>query len=93
MVLPDVRYRGSAPKRQFFDDLLTRMRAVPAFDQVTAVSALPMSPLGVQFESVDFTIDGLEAASPSERPHAAYRAVMPGYFDAMAIPVREGRDV
>ena len=90
VVLPDVRYRGSAPKRQFFDDFLTRMRAVPAFDHVTAVSALPMSPLGVQF-SLDFTIDGLEAASPSERPRAAYRAVMPGYFEAMAIPVREGR--
>jgi len=90
VVLPDVRYRGTAPKRQFFDDFLARMRAVPAFDHVTAVSALPMSPLGVQF-SLDFTIDGLDAASPSERPRAAYRAVMPGYFEAMGIPVQEGR--
>ena len=66
------------------------MRAVPAFDQVAAVSALPMSPLGVQFE-LDFTIDGLAAASPSERPRAQYRAVMPGYFEAMKIPIRDGR--
>jgi len=44
----------------------------------------------VQFE-LDFTIDGLAASSPSERPRAAYRAVMPGYFEAMAIPVRTGR--
>jgi putative ABC transport system permease protein len=90
VVLPDVRYRGSAPKRQFFDDFLAGMRAVPGFGTVAAVSALPMSPLGVQFE-LDFTIDGLEAASPSERPRAQYRGVMPGYFEAMAIPVREGR--
>jgi putative ABC transport system permease protein len=90
VVLPDVRYRGGPPKRQFFDGLLTRMRAVRGFDQVSAVSALPMSPLGVQFE-LNFTIDGLEAASPSERPRARYRAVMPGYFEAMAIPLRSGR--
>jgi hypothetical protein len=38
-----------------------------------------MSPLGVQFE-LDFSVDGLAAASPSERPRAAYRAVMPGYL-------------
>jgi putative ABC transport system permease protein len=90
VVLPDARYRGSAPKRQFFDDLLAGMRAVPGFGKVAAVSALPMSPLGVQFE-LDFSVSGLEAASPSERPVAQYRGVMPGYFDAMEIPVREGR--
>jgi putative ABC transport system permease protein len=90
MALPDVRYRGSAPRTMFFQDLLTRLRAVPAFDRVSAVSALPMSPLGVQFE-LNFTIDGLEASSPSERPRARYRGVFPGYFEAMAIPLRAGR--
>ena len=30
-------------------------------------------------------------SSPSERPRAKYRAVMPGYFDAMTIPLRTGR--
>lgn len=90
VVLPDVRYRGGAPKKQFFNDFLTRLKAVPSFDKVSAVSALPMSPLGVQFE-LDFTIAGLGATSPSERPRARYRGVMPGYFEAMAIPVREGR--
>jgi len=90
VVLPDARYRGGPPKRQFYDDFLPKMRAVPAFSKVTAVSALPMSPLGVQFD-LSFTIDGLEASSPSERPRAAYRAVMPSYFEALAIPLREGR--
>ena len=90
IVLPDVRYRGAAPKKQFFDDFLERLRAVPSFERVSAVSALPMSPLGVLFE-LNFTIDGLEAMSPSERPRAHYRGVMPGYFEAMAIPLRQGR--
>jgi len=90
LVLPDVRYRGGAPKKQFFNDFLTRLRAVPSFEQVSAVSALPMSPLGVQFQ-LDFTIAGLGATSPTERPRARYRGVMPGYFDALAIPLRAGR--
>jgi predicted permease len=90
VALPDARYAGGAPKRRFFADLLDRLRAVPGFDAVGAVSALPMSPLGVQFE-IPFTIDGLEATSPSERPRARYRGVMPGYFDVMAIPLRAGR--
>ena len=90
VVLPDVRYRGSAPKKLFFTDFVERLGRVPSFEQVSAVSALPMSPLGVQFE-LNFTIDGLEAASPSERPRARYRGVLPGYFEAMAIPIRAGR--
>jgi putative ABC transport system permease protein len=51
---------------------------------------LPMSPVGVEFD-LPFTIDGLEASSPSERPTARYRAVMPGYFETMGIPLRQGR--
>ncbi len=90
VVLPDARYKGGPPKRQFYADLLRRMRAHPAFTNVTAVSVLPMSPLGVQFD-LDFTIAGLASRSPSERPRAAYRAAMPGYFEAMTIPMLEGR--
>jgi putative ABC transport system permease protein len=90
IALPDVRYRGGPPKKQFFNDLLARLGAVSQFEQVSAVSALPMSPLGVQFE-LPFTIDGLEATSPSERPRARYRGVMPGYFETMAIPMVAGR--
>ena len=49
-----------------------------------------MSPLGVVFD-LPFTIDGLAATSPSERPRARYRAVMPGYFETMGIRLRTGR--
>jgi putative ABC transport system permease protein len=90
IALPDARYPGSPPKRAFFREFVDRLSTVPRFDAVGAVSALPMSPLGVQFE-IPFTIDGLEAASPSERPRARYRGVLPRYFEVMAIPLRAGR--
>jgi putative ABC transport system permease protein len=72
IVLP-ARYAGPAPKRQFFSDLLERVKRLPGVDRATAVSALPMSPLGVQFD-LPFTVDGLAASAPSERPRARYRA-------------------
>lgn len=90
VALPASRYAPAASKKQFFDDLVTRVSAIPGVDRASAVSALPMSPLGVQFE-LPFTIDGLAEASPSERPRARYRAVMPGYFETMGMRLVEGR--
>jgi len=90
IVLPASRYGPSAAKKQFFDDLVARVRTVPGVESASAVSALPMSPLGVQFE-LPFTIDGLAEASPSERPRARYRAVMSGYFQTMGIKLVDGR--
>jgi predicted permease len=90
VVLPAARYGPQEAKRQFIRDLVERVRQVPGVDRVSAVSALPMSPLGVQFD-LPFTIDGLEARSPSERPRARYRAVMPDYFQTMGISLKRGR--
>ncbi len=90
IVLPASRYGPSATKKQFFDDLVSRVKVMPGVESASAVSALPMSPLGVQFE-LPFTIDGLVEASPSERPRARYRAVMSGYFETMGIKLVDGR--
>jgi putative ABC transport system permease protein len=90
LVLPNTRYPKAPPKIAFYDTLLAELRAVPGLDVVGAVSALPMSPLGLDF-SLDFTIDGLASTSPTERPRAAYRGVIAGYFEAMGIALREGR--
>jgi len=90
VVLPRARYAQSALQRRFFAELMDGVRGLPGVTSAGAVSALPMSALGVEFD-IPFTIDGLEATSPSERPRARYRGVMPDYFKAMAIPLRAGR--
>ena len=90
IVLPDTRYQSGASKKQFYSDLLNGVRSVPEVTHAGAVSALPLSPLGTQFD-IPFTIEGLDAKSPSERSRAAYRAAMAGYFEAMAIPLKRGR--
>ena len=75
LVLPNSRYPKQPNRIEFYDRLIEQVRAVPGFAGVGAVSSLPMSPLGNDF-SLDFTIDGLASASPTERPRAAYRAVL-----------------
>jgi len=90
VALPAARFAPASAKRQFFDDLLELVASLPGVRSAGAVSALPMSPLGQDFD-LPFTIDGLEATSPAERPRANYRGVMAGYFETMAIPLRQGR--
>jgi putative ABC transport system permease protein len=90
VVLPRARYAQPAAKRQFISDLVARVRSIPGVARASAVSVLPMSPVGVEFD-LPFTIDGLSATSPSERPRARYRAVMPDYFRTMEIQLRRGR--
>jgi putative ABC transport system permease protein len=90
IVLPAARYAAGAAKKEFYTALVDGVRALPVVAHAGAVSALPLSPLGTQFD-ISFTIDGLSATSPSDRPRAAYRAVMAGYFEAMGIPLVKGR--
>jgi putative ABC transport system permease protein len=77
VALPAVRYPQGEQQRQFFEALMQRIRMLGDVEQAGAVSVLPLSPLGVQFE-LPFDVAGMEAASPSERPRGDYRTVMPG---------------
>ena len=90
VALPAARYGPSASKREFFDRLVGQLAATPGVQSAGAVSVLPMSPLGQDFD-LPFTIDGLEATSPSDQPRANYRGVIAGYFETMGIALREGR--
>jgi len=88
--LPQSRYGGSNRQSQFFIELIERIRQRPGLENTGAVSALPLTALGTEFE-MPFSRAGLDASSPSERPRADYRAVIPGYFEAMGIPLVQGR--
>ena len=90
VALPASRYPDPPSKRQLFDRLVERVKTVPGVERASAVSALPMSPLGVQFD-LPFTIDGFAQTSPTERPRARYRAVVGDYFQTMGIELKRGR--
>jgi putative ABC transport system permease protein len=87
--LPRSEYDLEARTR-FFQELLDRTRALPGVEKAGLISQLPMRDPG----------NNVPAWNPENPPadasqvRAAYqRIVMPGYFDAMDIPIVAGRDV
>ena len=75
---------------QFWNELVARVSGLPGVEAVGAVSALPMSPHGSDFD-LPISILGREAPSIAEQPRAQYRATVPGYFDAMGMTLIRGR--
>ncbi len=87
--LPRAEYE-SEQRTPFFKELLERTRALPGVEEAGLISQLPMRDPG----------NNVPAWNPEDPPadasqqQAAYqRIVMPGYFDAMDIPIVAGRDV
>jgi putative ABC transport system permease protein len=88
LALSGERYQGSQ-RLAFYRDLLDSVRALPGVASVGAISILPLTS-----ESEGRTIPiFLEADTKVrlDRPVAQYRAVTPGYFAAMGIPLAAGR--
>ena len=88
--LPETQYRERERQQQFYNELVDRVAALPGVSDAGAVSALPMSALGTEFD-LPFEIPGRDAPTPGERPRAEYRAVIPGYFTTLGIPLMRGR--
>ncbi|HRC87512.1 MAG TPA: ABC transporter permease, partial [Thermoanaerobaculia bacterium] len=63
------------------------LAARPGIEAVGATRVLPLS--GNQFD-LSFVLEG-QAVTPGQEPAADFRAVTPGYFGTLAIPLRRGR--
>jgi len=89
-----VSVRGSQdadPVRRaaFFRRALERLRAVP---DVLSAGAINHLPLGGDIWGLTFHAEGRPVPAPGEAPSAAYRVVLPGYFQTMRLPLVRGRD-
>jgi putative ABC transport system permease protein len=76
--------------RPFFEQLVGRAAQLPVATAAGAVSDLPMSAVGLDFE-MEFDVEGLAARLPTARPNADFRLVVPGYFEAMGMQIVRGR--
>jgi predicted permease len=87
VVLPVSRYpRTENASTRFYEELLTRLRAHPAVMNAAAVSTVPMSDVGVEFNpELRSPVTGRAATG------AKMLFISPGFFGTLGIPVR-GRD-
>jgi putative ABC transport system permease protein len=78
----------AARRRTFYDDLLRKLETTPGVRACGITSVLPLTATNT---GMGIYIEGRPAPRPGEAPIIWHRAVTPGYFQAMEIPLRRGR--
>ena len=82
------KYVGPQAVAQFYARLIERLNTTPGVVRAGAVDSLPLASNGNSFAAVIEEFPPAEAALP---PIFAVRRTAPGYFEAMHIPLVEGR--
>jgi len=89
VALPRPKYDEPSQRVQFYDQVLTRVRALPGVQDAAFTSGLPMVTTGL---ITAVAIPGREMA-PRRREGVSHRWITPQYFRTMGIPLQRGRDV
>lgn len=87
--IPKNQFTKPAEEHQFVTSVLQRIRAVPGVESVGGVDDLPLA--GGSNQPV--AVEGRPVVPMSEQPEVSVREVTQGYFDAMRIPLLEGRRI
>jgi putative ABC transport system permease protein len=88
VALPAANYGKPEQQRAFFQELVTRAQHLPGVQAAGAISNLPLSGSG---NSGTTTVDSRAVTPQDASPETDYRAVTPGYFQAMGISLTSGR--
>jgi predicted permease len=86
--LAPARYRAIGQRTAFYRQVADRLRALPGVSSAGAISFLPLTMSG--------RVTGITIDSDSDESQVRlvdFRSVSPGYFEAMSVPIRAGRDV
>jgi putative ABC transport system permease protein len=86
--LSPTTYREDVPRVAFVERLRERVLSLPGVSAAAITTGLPMSGGGA---TIHFNIAGRPPKGPEEYRLAGYRAVTPGYFETLQIPLLKGR--
>jgi predicted permease len=91
--MPVMSY-GKTPDQiiNFSRDAIRRIKEVPGVDGVAEGTSVPWRDAGSFGPGLEFTGEGHVKGSHEEDPLAQFRAVSPGFFAALGVPIIEGRD-
>src|SRR5262249_52646834 len=85
--LSSARYRKPDVIRQFTNEILNRLKALPGIDSVTAAEFAPFG--GGSMSSVE--VEGAEPGQTQPKVILNQRAVLPNYFSVLGMPIIRGR--
>ncbi|MFC1640309.1 ABC transporter permease [Gemmatimonadota bacterium] len=83
-------YPNEVTRVEFFSSLVEELRAVPGVSDVALINQLPIKNPG---NNIGVYAADRPPADPNDRPFAFWRTILPGYFDAMEIPLIHGRAI
>ena len=87
--LPWPKYAAAATRVAFYTRVLDEIRALPGVESAGYITGLPMAVTGGIWE---VAAEGAAPVEPGQET-IGMRFATPGYFDAMTIPIKEGRDL
>jgi putative ABC transport system permease protein len=87
--LSRTKYPDTPRRVTFFDEVVRRIQALPGVQSVAIAGNLPLTYNG---DSMPIGVEGLPDPPPDQRPDIIFRAIGPGYFSTMGIPLVRGRD-
>jgi putative ABC transport system permease protein len=88
LTLPRTKYPTEVQAKALYQRAIERIRALPGVQSAGGVSYLPLAGADA---STGFFVQG-KPAQPGETRQLHYRAVIPGYFRTLGIPLVAGRD-
>jgi predicted permease len=85
---------GRTPEqiRSFYREVRRRLSEVPGVEQVAMGGQVPWRDAGTFGPGFAFTVEGQKRDNNEEPPRGKFRAVTPGFFATLGIPILEGRD-
>jgi putative ABC transport system permease protein len=87
----DATPAGDTKPFMFFNQLEARLRATAEIESVGAVSALPLDPVGTDYD-LPVILEGKPRARPGEELQADFRVATVNYFRTMRMPLIAGRE-
>jgi putative ABC transport system permease protein len=87
--LSNTRYRSDEAMTSYFRSLNERVRQLPGVVAASSITFLPFSGLA---SATSFRVANRPEPAPGQSPTTEVRIIQPRYFEAMRIPIRQGRD-